>query len=134
MALVVSIIGSLRDLNPAPLPVIVARTLSKSLVDLASRSSRVTNSTSPSSRACRARWSWRRSVAAPETFSLKTFSAPAALECGLLSVQGLPVSADPSVADYHFRSFLSIKGVIARTQPGGLASLRRAQTHAQVQF
>jgi hypothetical protein len=71
-ALVVSAHASWRLLKPAPRAVIAAITLSRSRVDLASRSSRVTTSTSPGSSRPIAFTSSGRSVFAPDIFSLNT--------------------------------------------------------------
>src|SRR5712691_2177152 len=76
-ALVVSAQASLRLLKPAPRSAIAAITLSRSRVDLASRSSRVTTSTSPGSSRPIAFTSSGRSVLAPDTFSLNTLAQPA---------------------------------------------------------
>jgi len=78
-ALVVSAQASLRLLKPAPRSAIAAITLSRSRVDLASRSSRVTTSTSPGSSRPIAFTSSGRSVLAPDIFSLNTLAQPAAI-------------------------------------------------------
>ena len=57
---------------------LVARVLSRSRVERASRSSRVTISTSPASSWSSARRSWLRSVLAPDATSRNTWRTPAA--------------------------------------------------------
>ncbi len=77
-AVVVSAHVSLRDLKPAFFPAIAASVLSRSRVDRASRSRRVTSSTSPLPKLSMARFSAARSVLAPLAVSRMTFSVPAA--------------------------------------------------------
>src|SRR6202008_4260389 len=79
---VVSAHVSPRDLKPAFLPVMVARTFNRSRVDRASRSSRVTITTSSASSWSSNRLSCARSVLAPLTCtSRKTFLHPALVSC-----------------------------------------------------
>jgi len=77
-AVVVSAHASASDLKPAPAFATASSTLSRSRVERASRSSRVTSNTSPAPRAPMAFARAFLSVTAPLTFSAKTFSAPAA--------------------------------------------------------
>src|SRR5215207_871618 len=76
---VVSAQVSFSERKPACLSATAARVLSRSRVERASRSRRVTRTTSPGLRARRRRVSSGRSARAPLTFSRKTFSAPAPL-------------------------------------------------------
>ena len=78
-ATVVSAQLSLRLLKPAPRSETAAITLSRSRVERASRSRRVTTSTSPGSSRPITLASSGRSVLAPETFSLNTLAQPAAI-------------------------------------------------------
>jgi len=75
--LVVSAHVSPSERKPAFLAVIAARVFNRSRVDLASRSSRVTISTSPGSSASITRRSCARSVLAPLATSRNTFLHPA---------------------------------------------------------
>jgi hypothetical protein len=66
---VVSAHASRSELNPAPASLIAATVFSKSRVERASRSNRVTSKTSPGLRELIARRNWTRSVTAPLIFS-----------------------------------------------------------------
>jgi hypothetical protein len=72
----VSAQASARDLKAAPRSEMLAKTFRRSLVDLASRSSLVTSSTSPLCRAAIALARALRSVTAPLIFSLNIRLAP----------------------------------------------------------
>ena len=78
-AVVVSAQESRSERKPAPRSAIAARVFSRSLVDRASRSKRVTRSTSPFWSDWRARRNCARSVTAPLTFSQSVAALAAAL-------------------------------------------------------
>jgi hypothetical protein len=98
---------SLSDLKPAPALATASRILSRSLVERARRSSRVTTRTSPGSSLRIAFASSGRSVLAPETFSLNTLAAPAANSSASappaldVADDGLPARMDVHVLHGH---------------------------------
>lgn len=92
---------------PAPAFVALSSTLSKSRVDRASRSSRVTNRRSPWPRAAIALARAFLSVTTPLIFSAKTRSAPAAVSVACC-VECLTIGWNTSVADDHFPFSISI--------------------------
>ena len=94
--------GSPRELKLAPASPMVARVLSRSLVDRARRSSFVTSTMSPGSSERRHRASAARSVLMPDCFSAEDQLRSSGLEQLMLRSEVLPISADASVALDHF--------------------------------
>src|SRR6266566_4669799 len=120
---VVSAQLSLSDLKPAPRSAIATITLSRSRVDLASRSSRVTTSTSPGSSRPIAFTSSGRSVLAPDIFSLNTrnnaLGASIKLRRNGLSQRGY-------LRDLHAQSCLEIPLGFARAKASLATQMRTA--------
>src|SRR5262249_14976596 len=94
--------------KPASRSPMVARTLSRSRVERASLSSLVTSNTSPGSSRLISLASSARSVFAPDTFSLKIFVQPAAINSASCELRSWPFVLTIAICYPLFESYLCI--------------------------